>query len=111
MLFSLTAEDHGAQASVADGQRFVPFCRGLAIPEYVVARENREHGNTQKEDRKSTKRHFYPLMMFFNKKNRFAGRSASRRVRYGNQWAPNGIYTRTFQPSAQSERCKSRRIP
>src|SRR5205085_10025362 len=41
----------------------------------------------------------------------FAGRSASRRIRYGYQCVPNGTYTRTLQPSRRNLFCRSRRTP
>ena len=41
----------------------------------------------------------------------FAGRSASRRVRYGYHSVPYGMYTRTGYPSPASCACRSRRTP
>lgn len=30
-----TAEDHGSKSAVANGQRMIPYCRGLPIPQHV----------------------------------------------------------------------------
>ena len=54
----------------------------------------------------SASRTMLPVM-----KAMFAGRSASRRMRYGYHCVPNGMYTRTRQPSATSASCRSRRTP
>ena len=44
---------------------------------------------------------------FCRKNPRFAGRSASRRMRYGYQSGPNGVATSTLYPSAAIERCSA----
>src|SRR5947207_4696893 len=41
----------------------------------------------------------------------FAGRSASRRIRYPYHWVPYGTYTRTVYPAAANRRCSSGRTP
>ena len=48
---------------------------------------------------------------FLRKKPRFAGRSASLRMRYGYQSGPNGDATSTLYPSAAIERCSPGRTP
>ena len=45
------------------------------------------------------------------KKRRLAGRSASRRIRYGYQSGPNGVATSTLYPCAARLRCRAGRTP
>jgi hypothetical protein len=45
------------------------------------------------------------------KKVTLAGRSARRRIKYGNQSTPNGMYTRTRYPSRTNFCCRSVRMP
>src|SRR5579875_542298 len=54
---------------------------------------------------------FYPRTKFLAKNSTFAGRSASRRIRYGYHSGPYGVATNTSYPSAANARCRVGRMP
>src|SRR5213076_3250577 len=83
------------------GLAVAPGERGRALVHSLIAAQR-----TVRQLRRRDSRSMLPT-----RNATFAGRSASRRMREGYHWVPNGTYTRTLYPWRRSPSCRSRRTP